>query len=27
LEQQPLGYKKFPFGTMELESESTEEQA
>ncbi len=27
LEQQPLGYKKFPFGTMELESESTGERA
>lgn len=27
LEQRPLGYKKFPFGTVELESESTEEQA
>ena len=24
LEQQHLGYKKFPFGTVELESESTE---
>jgi citrate synthase len=27
LEQRPLGYKKFPFGIVELESESTEEQA
>ena len=27
LEQQPLGYKKFPFGTMELQGEPTEEQA
>lgn len=27
LEQRSLGYKKFPFGTVELESESTEEQA
>jgi citrate synthase len=26
LEQQPLGYKNFPFGTVELESESTENQ-
>lgn len=27
LEQRPLGYKKFPFGTVELESDSIEEQA
>jgi len=27
LEQRPLGYKKFPFGTVELETESTGEQA
>lgn len=27
LEQQPLGYKKFPFGTIELESGSNREQA
>ena len=27
LEQRPLGYKKFPFGTVELEDESTGEQA
>lgn len=26
LEQQPLGYKKFPFGTVELESETAKEQ-
>jgi citrate synthase len=27
LEQHSFGYKKFPFGTVELESESTKEQA
>jgi citrate synthase len=27
LEQRPLGYKKFPFGTVELEDESTGEKA
>ncbi len=27
LEQRPLGYKNFPFGTVELETESTEEPA
>lgn len=27
LEQRPLGYKKFPFGVVELENESIEEQA
>ena len=27
LEQHSLGYKKFPFGTVELESESTEGKA
>ncbi len=27
LEQRPLGYKKFPFGTVELETGSTTEQA
>lgn len=27
LEQRPLGYKKFPFGTVELENEATEEMA
>jgi len=27
LEQRPLGYKKFPFGTVELEDESAGEQA
>jgi citrate synthase len=27
LEQRPLGYKKFPFGTVELENEPIEEQA
>jgi citrate synthase len=27
LEQRPLGYKKFPFGTVQLEDDATEEQA
>jgi citrate synthase len=27
LEQRPLGYKKFPFGTIELENDSAEERA
>ena len=27
LEQRPLGYKKFPFGTVELEEELTGEKA